>query len=110
MEARDLFEHLVAEEQRKVVEKSGKAHIYRGPFLARMELVRQLKDRKLLGELDLEIGREKWEGRGEEREGRRRGVGKKGRWEEGGGGRKRRRKEEGGGRKRRDSYFCTHEL
>ena len=55
MEARDLFEHLVAEEQRKVG-KAEKTHIYRGPFLARMELVRQLRDRKLLGELDLEIG------------------------------------------------------
>ena len=55
MEARDLFEYLVAEEQRKV-EKAEKTHIYRGPFLARMELVRQLRDRKLLGELDLEIG------------------------------------------------------
>ena len=55
VEARDLFEYLVAEEQRKV-EKAEKTHIYRGPFLARMELVRQLRDRKLLGELDLEIG------------------------------------------------------
>ena len=55
MEARDLFEYLVAEEKRKV-EKVEKTHVYRGPFLARMELVRQLRDRKLLGELDLEIG------------------------------------------------------
>ena len=59
LEARDLFEYLTSEEQKKVMNGTPKTHIFRGPFLGRMELVKQLlkqmNDNKIHS--DIELGR-----------------------------------------------------
>ena len=53
MEARDLLEELAREEQKKVADRTTRSHVYRGPLLARMELLKQFEKHKLHKEIEL---------------------------------------------------------
>lgn len=59
MKAKSFLEKLTTKEKRNAGKQSARTHVVRGPFLGRMELVKQLTAQGLAGHMELGEGGER---------------------------------------------------